>query len=131
MTIIISLLGGLWASTSVVFANSKIANERRDAVLLGTIDKVPLSNSHKKIILWYDWMPMALTNTITCILFSIFLFYLPKLVSDLNWVLKILCYGFAIIPSIGAVGLIISTFVEYKAMAAAIKESSTMSPNTN
>jgi hypothetical protein len=57
---IIAIGGAVWAGTNAIFSAIKMANERRDSVILGYLDKQPLSREHKSIIIYSDWMMMML-----------------------------------------------------------------------
>jgi hypothetical protein len=56
--IILAIGVGVWTATNVVFSTIKIANERRDAVVTGYLDKQQLTRRHKQIIMYSDWLPM-------------------------------------------------------------------------
>jgi hypothetical protein len=57
-TFVLTAIIGIWAATNFVFTAMKMINERRDAILLGSLDKQTLTPEHKRIMLYSDWLPM-------------------------------------------------------------------------
>jgi hypothetical protein len=76
--IILAIGVGAWTATNVVFTAIKMINERRDAIILGYLDKQPLTPEHKRLLLYTDWLPMWLGLAALMIVGSIALVTLPK-----------------------------------------------------
>jgi len=120
-TTLLAVVGGFWAATNIVFSTSKISNERRDIVITGRLDGVDISPSHRRLIIWSDWVPMTITNAVICVFFGIFLVVLPNIYSLTisGWGVFV-CYLFAIIPFLGAFVFAIGGLGEYQTMVNAI-----------
>lgn len=75
---------GAWTATNVVFSTIKLINERRDAILLGYLDKQPLTPEHKRLLLYTDWLPMWVGLAALMIVGSITLVTLWSWVPDVG-----------------------------------------------
>ncbi|MCG2637548.1 MULTISPECIES: hypothetical protein [Bradyrhizobium] len=68
LTLTIGLGVAVWGALNVGFTVAKMVNERRDAVIIGKIDKVDLSVEHKQLILRADWLPMIFVAVLLSLL---------------------------------------------------------------
>jgi hypothetical protein len=125
--IILTVGVGVWTATNVVFASIKICNERRDAVLLGTLDKALLTRRHKVLIVYSDWLPMFVGVGLLCIGASATLAALPWWVTKVPsitieplYVTISSAVGFAFLAFISA-SMVIGGIAEYLMLRSALK----------
>lgn len=103
--LIFAIIAAIWASMSARIAGFTSINQRRDAIILGYIDKVPISLEHRKLIYERDWRPLAFSIISVSFLFSFVILVLPCFLpgSEVNSWVWVLCFAVAIFHFASAV----------------------------
>src|ERR1700753_1996338 len=95
--IIVAAGVGVWTASSTVLNAAVVANERRDAFLVGRVKDQALTYEHRELILYSDWLPMmtaiALVSMALCLAVIVAPWFLisdefyARLMSGFGWVL--------------------------------------------
>lgn len=89
--LLLLLVVAIWASVSARMSAYAMINQRRDAILTGTADKVPLALEHRRLIFERDWQPLAWGAVVPSFLFAIVVGLIPFALNDTNVPVVILC----------------------------------------
>jgi hypothetical protein len=66
--VIVAAAVGTWTAADAVLKFTVAINERRDSILTGHIKEQALTHDHRELILYNDWLPMAVGLAMLCLL---------------------------------------------------------------
>lgn len=113
---ILVLLAAFWAGSNVVLAGFNAMNATRNTILLGDLSGKKLSWTHRKRLLYYDWLSMRLGLAGISIVLTVIIMGLPsiadpQIITD-NFLL--LVYITAFVPFCGFLFFLVFGFLEYR-----------------
>ena len=73
------LLGATWASLNVQIAGYKAVNEKRDIIIAGRNGELHLSEEHRRIMFFNDWLPLKLGLGLVSLIFFVLILAMPLL----------------------------------------------------
>jgi hypothetical protein len=97
--LLLVLVAALWASVNARMAGFAAINQRRDVILSGHLDKVPIDMAHRRLIFERDWKPLAWGIVCVSFLFAFIVILIPQLLpqteqSDEVWLLCVVVSGY-------------------------------------
>jgi hypothetical protein len=107
----------VWGTTNTVFNAVNTMNERRDTIITGYIKENELTVEHKRLILYSDWLPMAVAVAFFGLAGIALTSCLPWLLPELGLPKSKLWFGVGIgfLLAVGGVWLI-SGYKDFKMM---------------
>jgi len=75
--LLLVLVAALWASVNARMGGFAAINQRRDVILSGHLDKVPIDLAHRRLIFERDWKPLAWGIVCVSFLFAFIVILIP------------------------------------------------------
>jgi hypothetical protein len=121
-TVVVAVGVGIWASVSALLSAAKIINERRDAVLIGKIDKEDLTFEHMWLIVYSDWLSMSGGLVLLKLCTSGAVASLPTLLGVQDTNVTCLAYAASFLLLFSTTTTLIGGCFELKALRRALRE---------
>lgn len=91
---VLLLLASIWAAASAKATTFATINARRDAIMTGHVDKVPITFAHRVHIFEHDWKPLAFGGIMISFLYAGVVMLIPFLFrADESLGLTAMCFA--------------------------------------
>ncbi len=130
LQIMLVLVASIWAAVNTVISGYNAVNGTRDRIMTGCTDEgVPMSLAHRKLVLRNDWLPMKSGIALISLMFTLFLFFLPRMAAQVSD-FQVTCRVAAVVPFFSFATFFILGISDYRAMRRVLSEASDREAST-
>lgn len=114
--LVLTLIAAIWAAFNAIVTVYKVLNETRDQILLGTVDRMPLTIQHRRLMLYNDWVPLQFSVAVVSAMFGIAIIMIPQAAADSadsRWFSSV-CYVASALPILNGFAFLACGFKDFR-----------------